>query len=237
MRFPLRLTADLALGVAVRALGFERHSPLISALAQEAAAPAPSPLVWIAGGTPLDDPQVARVANNLTAAGRYVFLPADSVLLRRRIHEFRPSSRLYFTLRFDGTQSSHDRFAGRQGAFQSQLEGIRVAKLSGFLICADLILHSDNDAVELATLHGELRKLDLDGFLISPAEPTTELERRAIAARRRLLSRRWALLSRLLDSAILPGTSSATSAQSVQAPDATIVELQPANFEEGAQAP
>jgi hypothetical protein len=233
MRFPLRLTVDLTFGVAARAIRLRLNPPLISPVSPEGNAHTSSPIVWIAGVKPLEHPEVARMANALAAARRHVFLPADGVLLRRRIHEFQPTSRLHLTFRFDGTQASHDRRAGREGAFQAALEGIRAAKLSGFLICACLILHADSDGVELAILHAELRKLDLDGFLISPAARTIELERSAADARRRLLSRRWALLSRLLDSATMP----AMSAESSQVPRNSVVELPQASCEEGVQAP
>src|SRR5271168_2790885 len=105
MQFPLRLTADLAVGRAARAMRFRRNEPLILNLAADESVPAASPIVWIGGSEPLERPEIARVANALAAAGHYVFLQTESLLLRRRIHEFQPSSRLYLTIRFDGTQA------------------------------------------------------------------------------------------------------------------------------------
>jgi hypothetical protein len=235
MQFPLRLTADLALGRAARALRFRRNQPLILNLAGDENVPTSSPVVWIGGSEPLERAEIANVANALAAAGHYVFLQTDGLLLRRRIHEFQPSSRLYLTVRFDGTQPSHDRRAARQGAFQAALDGIRTAKLSGFLLCAHLILHADGDAVELTMLYDELRKLNLDGFLISSGEPTSELAGRVADARRRLLSRRWALLSRLLNSMVLPTPARETSR--IPRSPSPVAELPPAGCEEGVQAP
>jgi MoaA/NifB/PqqE/SkfB family radical SAM enzyme len=244
MGFPPRLTADLTLGLAARAMRLQRKQPLIlhlepdrnfstASAALDKARRVPSPIVWIAGSEPLEHPEIARVANALAAAGRHVFLQTGGILLRQRIHEFQPSSRLHLTIRFDGTQPSHDLRAGREGGFHAALDGIRTAKLSGFLICAHLILHADSDAVELTMLHDELRKLNLDGFLISPAALIAELERSLTEARRRLLSRRWAFLSRLLDSVALP----ATLRESSQIPRGAVVELPPASCEESVQAP
>ena len=244
MRFPLRLTADLTLGLAARAIRLKRPHALISALvpdedfsgaaaALDSASRLHSPIVWIADSGSLEHPEIARAANALAAAGRHVFLQTDGALLRRRIHEFKPSSRFHLTIRFDGTQPVHDRRAAREGAFQATLDGIRAARLSGFLICAHLIAHPGSDAVELTILHDELRKLDLDGFLISPATPTRELARGVADARRRLLSRRWALLSRLLDSVTLP----APARESSRIPRSPVAELAQASCEEGVQAP
>ena len=243
MPFPLRLTTDLTLGLAVRALRFERNHPLILGLppdrdfaARSAALAAPgrlrSPIVWIAGSEPLEHPETARVANRLAAAGRHVFLQTDGILLRRRIHEFRPSSRLHLTIPFDGIQPCHDRRTARQAAFQRALDGIHAAKLFGFLICAHLVFYGDTDTVRLTMLHDDLQKLQLDGYLISPAARTMELDRGVREARRRLLSRRWALLSRLLDSVLLP----MTARESVGIPCSAVAELPRASCEEGVRA-
>jgi hypothetical protein len=191
----------------------------------------------MSGVNSFEDSQVTCAANRLAADGCYVFLPVDGALLRRCIHQLCPTSRLYLTIRFDGNQFAHDRRVGRHSAFQAQLEGIRVAQLSGFLTCAHLILHADSNPDEFAGLHSQLRKLSLDGFLISPAASGAGLERRVSDARRQSLSRPWVLLSRLLDSAVLPETSATASPERSQAPDRLIVELQPATCEEGAQTP
>jgi len=233
MRFPLRLIADLAIGRVARALRLRRNDPLILNLAADESVPPASPVVWIGGSEPLERAEIARVANAVAAAGHYVFLQTDGILLRRRIHEFQPSSRLSLTIGFDGTRQSHDSRAARQRAFQAALDGMRTAKLCGFLLCAHLILQADGDAVELTMLHDELRKLNFDGFLISPAAPTSELARSVADARRRLLSRRWALLSRLLDSVGL----AASARESSQISRNPVAELPPAKCEESVQAP
>jgi hypothetical protein len=216
MRFPFRLTADLAFGRTARALSARRDRSFILHLAPDpnfsvtsalaAAKQSPSRIVWIAdaGVDPLEHPHVAAVANALAASGRYVFLETQGVLLRRRIHEFKPSPRLYLTVRFDGAEASCDSQMSTDGAFDLALEGIRAARLSGFLLCAHMILHSDSNANELARLQGVLGKLGVDGFLISPAAPTAELQREAAEARRLLLGRRWSQLSCAFDSVALP---------------------------------
>ena len=121
MRFPLRLTADLTLGLAARSLRLKRQHPLILNLAAGGnASSSKSPIVWIGGREPLDLPETPRVVNFLAAAGRQVFLPTTGLLLRRRIHEFQPSQRLHLTIRFDGAETSHDQRVG-QGAFRDAL--------------------------------------------------------------------------------------------------------------------
>ena len=238
MRFPLRLTADLVLGLAMRSLGGKR--PLISILSaggnQFGAA---SPIVWIGGPEPLELPETPCVVNALAAAGRHVFLPTTGILLRRRIHELQPSARLHLTIRFDGADASHDERAGRTGAFRDALESVRTAKLSGFLLCAQLILHEPSDVAELEGLHEELRKIDFDGFLISPMPVASEDLRSGSAALRwKLLSRRWALFSTLLDSVVSPHAAAITGASHGSSSLAHhAVQLSPRSCEENVQAP
>jgi hypothetical protein len=226
MRFPLRLTAELAKIQFARAIGGSPYHPLILNAGSDSkfysaigfdpgvdASPAKvqkkrnaviqrhnsSPIVWIGGEEPLANAEIARIANTLAEAGRYVFLQTDGLLLRRRIHEFRPSSRLYLTIRFDGDELSHDRRNGRSGCYRLAVEGIRTARLSGFMICAHVVLHPDTTQAELENLQVEVRKMGVDGMVMTRSQLTRDLERMMAEARRRFLVGRWGKLSRLFD--------------------------------------
>src|SRR5215831_15885572 len=220
MAFPLRLTANLGIGLAVRALGAKRNNPLIFKYATDGnsrsvAATIQSPIVWIGGSEPLEQPEIPSQANALASGGRYVFLQTNGQLLRRRIHELHPLPRLFLTVRLDGCETAHDRRAEQAGAFRLALEGIRAARLSGFLICAQMILHADGDTAGLSQLQAQLSSLDLDGFLISAGTSAGDVQRAVAVARQRLLGYRWALLSRLLDSVILPAPATVREASLV----------------------
>jgi hypothetical protein len=242
MRFPLRLTANLTLGLAVRSLRINRNHPLILNLAAGGGVDSlKSPIVWIGDSEPLELPETPRIANAL-AAGHHVFLPTSGILLRRRIHEFQPSTRLHLTIRFDGVEASHDKRLGQSGAFRDALESVRTARLSGFLLCAQLILHSPSEAAELERLHGELSQLDFDGFLFSlpsPASSGDPLQRSVCDLRKRLLSRRWAWLSALLDPVVSSRASAAANVQHEPSRSARdrVAHLPQPNCEESVQAP
>jgi hypothetical protein len=164
-------------------------------------------VIWIGGSEPLDHPQVARFSNALVASGRYVFVETCGASLKRRLHEFQPSSHFYFAVRFESGQARPDqRIAGETG-LRTGLEALRMARLAGFFSCAHLVLRADASAGELEGLHAEIRKLDVDGFLITPAALTPELEKAVAQLRRRLLNRRWSLLSSLLDANLSPSVS------------------------------
>jgi hypothetical protein len=257
MTFSLRLTADLTLALAARAFGNKQGDPPILQLSPETnfqtasgrfSTSTPkavegssesrtlvsryrSPILWISGSEPLDSPEIARFTNALAASGRTVFLETSGALLKRRLHEFQPSNRFYFTVRFDGLAPSHDQRNALEGAFRVGLEAIRMARLAGFLTCALLMTHPLTAPGELEQLHAEIRQLDVDGFLITRAALSPELEKTVKQLRRRLLSRRWALLSDLVESASLPAASRDTR----QIDRQPIPDSPPGDFEEGAE--
>jgi hypothetical protein len=243
MRFPLRLTARLALGAAARSTGSKRGPVSLLDLSRDSSKSDTrklpnSPIVWISGSDSLDHPHVAQLANSIAAARRYVFLQTSAATLRRRIHEFRPSSRLYLAIRFDGTQAAHDLHAGRDGAFHHAIDAIRSAKLAGFLVCAHLIVHRGTDSAQLGQLYRVLGELNLDGFMISPASSSPQLLTRAAIARRDLLTRPWSRFSQILDSVLLPAVSATATIGSPShvVRDTTISESVSNGCEEGAQA-
>jgi hypothetical protein len=156
------------------------------------------PLVWIGGAEPLEYPEVSKFANAIAASGREVFLQTDGRLFRRRVHEFQPSPRFRLAFHFSGASVDATENA-------EVVEAIRIAKLSGFLTVGFTSLVDSNDLEKLIALHSQLKKLDLDGSLIFAAAATPELNRAVAAARRRLLDGRWSNLSRIFNSAALPG--------------------------------
>jgi hypothetical protein len=245
MRFPLRLTADLALALATRTLrGAPRHrlilrlSPvagsddfprssvsdlqlLSSDVCLDAVQRSSAPVVWIGGAEPLLHPEIGRLARRIVDANRHVFVQTSGALLRRRIHEFRPVSRLFLTVQFEGFEQRHDRRAGREGAFRDAVEGIHAAKLSGFLVCAQVALHADTQLSEFDQLRVYLEARDVDGFVVTPANGFSKamagqmenpaLQRKLRAARGQIRSRRWQLFSRLLESSLPAAPATARS--------------------------
>jgi organic radical activating enzyme len=250
MRFPLRLTADLALGLATRILrGAPRHhlilhlslvpgttspersgddSPrssvsdlqlLSSDDSLDAVRRSSAPVVWIGGAEPLLHPEIGRLARRIADTNRHVFVQTNGALLRRRLHEFRPVSRLFLTVQFEGFEQRHDRRARREGAYRDAVEGIRAAKLSGFLVCAQVVLHADMELAEFDQLRVYFEARDVDGFVVTLANSFSKamagetespaLQRKLRAARDQIRSRRWRLFSQLLESSLpaVPATA------------------------------
>jgi len=124
------------------------------------------PVLWLTGANDaFAHASLARVTRELQETRRTVFLETDGTQLRRRIHEFHPNDRLYLTLRLYGTQAAHDRRMNREGTFALAMEGIRAAQLSGFLVCAHLVIDSETRIEEIEQLLPQLRAMEVDGVV------------------------------------------------------------------------
>ena len=245
MRFPLRLSADLILAqLAQKLRGPAGVPPVLYLDSVEHPEPsgrvagkspaktnagtdllacvrsAAAPVVWIGGEDPLLHPEMGQLTRCIAGIGRHVFLETDGALLRRRIHEFRPVSRLFVTIQLNGFEESHDLRAGRSGSFRAAVEGIRVATLSGFLLCVRARIHSATNLKEIAELIQFAVTLGVDGFVISPANVVSDtanrdprtLHGKTLKARKLIGNSSWERFSSLVESALNGESSSRQSA-------------------------
>jgi MoaA/NifB/PqqE/SkfB family radical SAM enzyme len=141
-----------------------------------------SPVAWIGGPEPLLHPRIGHLTRKIVDTGRYVFVETDGGHLRRCIFSFRPVSRLFLNVRLEGHEALHDYRCGRPGLFRSAIEGIRAAKLSGFLVSAQTTIDASTDLEELRQLNDYLAALDVDGRILLPATAAQD----AAAAKSRL---------------------------------------------------
>jgi MoaA/NifB/PqqE/SkfB family radical SAM enzyme len=225
MRFPLRLTAELLkaqivgmgrgnsgatrilrVGVPADASEESATSPSTNSAADEEilrqVKASSAPIVWIGGGAePLADSGVGHLTRRIADLGRTVFVETDGVLLRRRIFSFRPVPGMYLTVRLAGTEAFHDRHENRAGVYRAAIEGIRAARLSGFLICAKTTVLEDTDLKEMAALKKLINELELDGWVVTQAAkaaPDSAIEE-TLAGTREMIGRRWAKFSRMVE--------------------------------------
>jgi molybdenum cofactor biosynthesis enzyme MoaA len=163
--------------------------------------------VWIGGSEPLHHPGISHLVRAITQTGHFVFLETDGTLLRRRIHEFQPVSRLFLTIRLESATTQRRTSNGLSvGALELAAEGIRAARLSGFLICMHVRIHAETELSEIAELIQFARSQDVDGIVISPANgglnlPNSDkavLRRKMAEARKLIGSKWWESFSRLV---------------------------------------
>src|SRR6266478_5891034 len=103
----------------------------------QAADEAGTPIVSVCGGEPMIYPGIGELARKLIQKRKHVILCTNGMFTRKRLHEFRPSSRFFFNVHLDGLEETHDRAVERPGVFREAIEGIKAAKKAGFLVCSN----------------------------------------------------------------------------------------------------
>ena len=215
MQFPLRLSAALFKARVSSIFGGPFASRTIFHLtpgdnALAAARNATAAVVWFGGADVLLHPEIGRITNALVEADRHVFLYSDGYDLRQRIHAFRPDSRLFLTLEFAGREETHNRAMLRPGAFCRSMEGIRAAKLSGFLVAAHFTVTAETDPCEIGELIEFLDKNDVDGFIVTSRGQTLApgngpLAETVEGIRAMIRCGRWENFSRVLEASYAAG--------------------------------
>ena len=128
-----------------------------------------APIVSICGGEPFIYPELGRLVREINAQKRHIYLCTHGMFLRKRMHEFKPSSRLFFNVHLDGLEKTHDMCVERDGVFKEAVEGIKAAKKAGFLVCTNTTIFRETDLKEIRELFEFLTTLKVDGFMLSPA--------------------------------------------------------------------
>jgi hypothetical protein len=169
--------------------------------AMRAAPWAKSPIVWLTGASEVLEQSITPgLARMLQECERTVFLETDGFHLRKRIHEFRPDSRLYLTVRLYGMPEKHDARTQRPAAFARAVEGISAAQLSGFLICAHIVIEAATQKQDIDRLFEYLHSLRVDGVIISATEDHDSASTRETLSHclRLLRNSWWTKFSRLV---------------------------------------
>jgi len=128
-----------------------------------------TPIVSICGGEPMIYPGIGELVSKLIHKRKHVILCTNGMFTRKRLQEFRPSSRLFFNVHLDGLEETHDRAVERPGVFREAVEGIKVAKKAGFQVCTNTTVYQETDLDEIDRLFAFLTKLKVDTFMLAPA--------------------------------------------------------------------
>ena len=82
-----------------------------------------APMVSIPGGEPLMHPQIAEIVKGLIARKKYIYLCTNALLLKEKIHLFKPSKYLSFSVHLDGQEEHHDFSVCKEGGYESRCRG------------------------------------------------------------------------------------------------------------------
>jgi hopanoid biosynthesis associated radical SAM protein HpnH len=128
-----------------------------------------APIVSICGGEPMIYPEIGKLVRAILRRRKHIYLCTNGMFIKKRLHEFKPTSRFFFNVHLDGLEETHDLCVERDGVFRAAVEGIQVAKKAGFLVCTNTTIFKETDLHEIDRLFAYLTKLGVDGFMLSPA--------------------------------------------------------------------
>src|SRR5579864_2837352 len=128
-----------------------------------------APIVSICGGEPMIYPEIGRLTSEILARRKHIYLCTNGMLIRKKLAEFKPTSRLFFNVHLDGLERTHDICVERDGVFREAIDGIKAAKAAGFLVTSNTTIYKETDIEEIAELFAYLQTLGVDGHMLSPA--------------------------------------------------------------------
>jgi hopanoid biosynthesis associated radical SAM protein HpnH len=126
-----------------------------------------APMVAILGGEPLIHKNIKDIVEGILARKKFVNLCTNALLLDKKLHLFKPSPYLYFSVHLDGLKEHHDRAVARAGVFDMATAAIRKARALGFNVNVNATIYDGWEAEDVATFLDYTRSLDV-GVSISP---------------------------------------------------------------------
>jgi hopanoid biosynthesis associated radical SAM protein HpnH len=158
-----------------------------------------SPVVSICGGEPMIYQEIGRLVEEMLARKKHIYLCTNGMFTRKRLKEFKPSSRFFFNVHLDGLEQTHDLCVEREGVFREAIEGIKVAKSAGFQVCTNTTVYKQTDLREIAELFQYLQTLGVDGHMISPAYSYQAVQNKEIFMSREEVRDKFRLATQLLE--------------------------------------
>jgi len=158
-----------------------------------------APVVSICGGEPTIYPELGRLVREILARGRHIYLCTNGMFMRKRLHEFRPTTSFFWNVHLDGLERTHDLAVERDGVFCEAIEGIKAAKAAGFLVCSNTTIYKETDLNEIAELYAYLHELGVDGFMISPAYSYAAVQTKDIFMSREEVREKFRQVCQLLE--------------------------------------
>jgi hopanoid biosynthesis associated radical SAM protein HpnH len=128
----------------------------------------PAPVVSIPGGEPLMHSQIEKIVEGLVARKKYIYLCTNALLLKEKLHLFKPSKYLSFSVHVDGQREHHDFSVCREGGYDIALEGIREAVTAGFRVTTNTTLFDGADPKSVRAFFDEMMEVGVESMMLSP---------------------------------------------------------------------
>ena len=127
-----------------------------------------APMISIPGGEPLLHPQIDEIVAGLVARKKYIYLCTNAILLEQKLHLFKPSQYLSFSVHMDGPREEHDHAVCREGVYDVAVRAIKAAVKAGYRVTTNSTLFDGADPERYRTFFDEMMALGVEGMMISP---------------------------------------------------------------------
>ena len=109
-----------------------------------------APLVAIPGGEPLIHREIGEIVDGIVARKKFVSLCTNALLLEKKLHLFKPSPYLFFSVHLDGLREVHDQSVAQAGVFDIAVAAIKKAKAEGFAVNVNATIFDGHSAEDIA---------------------------------------------------------------------------------------
>src|SRR6202050_5232278 len=127
-----------------------------------------APMVSIPGGEPLMHPQIEKIVEGLVARKKYIYLCTNALLLKEKLHLFKPSKYLSFSVHVDGQKEHHDFSVCREGGYELALDGIREAVKRGFRVTTNTTLFDGTNPQSVRNFFDDMMDVGVESMMVSP---------------------------------------------------------------------
>lgn len=127
-----------------------------------------APMVSIPGGEPLIHPEIQQIVEGLVARKKYIYLCTNAIMLERKLHLFKPSKYLTFSIHLDGLKEEHDHAVCRDGVFDVAVKAIKLAKERGFRVTTNTTLFDGANPDRVRQFFDFVTELGTEGMMVSP---------------------------------------------------------------------
>ena len=127
-----------------------------------------TPMVSIPGGEPLMHSQIEKIVEGLVARKKYIYLCTNALLLKEKLHLFKPSKYLTFSVHMDGQKEHHDFSVCRVGGYELAIDGVKEALKRGFRVTTNTTLFDGADPKSVRAFFDEMMELGVEGMMLSP---------------------------------------------------------------------
>ena len=128
-----------------------------------------APVVSIPGGEPLLHREIGEIVKGIIDRKKFVYLCTNALILEKRLHLFKPTPYLTFSVHLDGLEDVHDKAVAQDGVFKKAVSAIRKAKARGFRVNLNCTLFDQTPASEIARFFDfASQNLEVEGITVSP---------------------------------------------------------------------